>query len=107
MITIGNVKTYKPEDGVITIKVDRSSPLGNPFFMYSESERDMVCNKYERYFYRRLHNQNTTDRFKKELDRIYTLCFENDVVLLCWCYPERCHAETIKKYLEERLRREK
>lgn len=40
---------------------------------------------------------------KHELDRIIELAKNNDITLLCWCYPKRCHAETIKRYIESKL----
>ncbi len=97
MIKIGNITTFKP-DGSITIKVDRSSPLGNPFYMGNESLRDFVCDRYEAYF-----NAPHPIIFNDELNRIVELAKTNDITLLCWCYPKRCHAETIKKYIDKIL----
>ena len=28
---------------------------------------------------------------------------EHDICLACWCAPKRCHAETIKKFIEKYL----
>jgi uncharacterized protein YeaO (DUF488 family) len=100
MIKIGNIKTYKKDDDYISIKIDRSSPLGNPFYMQDESKRDYVCDKYEEYFNNKINDNDIV--FMKELDKIYNLAINNDIVLLCWCSPKRCHGETIKRYLEKR-----
>lgn len=108
MIKIGNIKTFVP-DGSIAIKVDRSSPLGNPYMMHNESERDTVCDWYDDYFYDivgNLHSISKNNRFVDKLESIFELAKTEDITLLCWCYPKRCHAETIKRYLEERLVRE-
>lgn len=103
-IKIRNIRTFKP-DGSITIKVDRSSPLGNPFKMGNdESLRDLVCNNYERYFDNTVRVRHTI--FTNEVDRIVELAKTNDITLLCWCYPKRCHAETIKRHIEDCLKRE-
>ena len=99
-IKIGNIRTFKP-DGSIAIKVDRTSPLGNPFYMCNESVRDYVCARYEEYF-----NAPHPIIFNDELNRIVELARTNDITLLCWCYPKRCHAETIKRYVEDRLEKE-
>ena len=99
MIKIGNIKTYKKDDDYISIKIDRSSPLGNPFYMQDESKRDYVCDKYEEYFNNKINDNDIV--FMKELDKIYNLAINNDIVLLCWCSPKRCHGETIKRYLEK------
>lgn len=97
MIKVGNIRTFTP-DGSIAIRVDRSSVLGNPFYMYNESQREAVCDRYEEYF-------STTVKLRRkdfmdELHRIYVLSLEQDITLLCWCSPKRCHAETIKRYIE-------
>lgn len=97
MISIGNIQTFKP-DGSIAIRVDRTSPLGNPFFMAKEEQREEVCDRYEEYF-----DCPHTIIFNTELARIVELAKTNDITLLCWCYPKRCHAETIKRYLEKQL----
>lgn len=99
-IKIGNIRTFKP-DGSIAIRVDRGTPLGNPFYMCNESVRDYVCDRYEEYF-----NAPHPIIFNDELNRIVDLAKINDITLLCWCYPKRCHAETIKRYIENRLKQE-
>ena len=103
-IKIGNIRTFVP-DGSIAIKVDRySSPLGNPYYMRDESKRDSVCDDYEEYFNAMMYTDN---RFINEVNRICKLAETNDITLLCWCAPKRCHAETIKKYIEQKLEDEK
>ena len=100
MIRIVNIRNYKAVAGERLIKVDRTSALGNPFFMKDESHRDEVCEQYKDYFYRQL--VKSPDTFQQILD-IATISLEEDVALACWCYPKRCHAETIKEYIEEVL----
>ena len=101
MIKIGNIRTFK-SDGSVEIHVDRRSALGNPFIMKDEDQRIIICNKYEKWFNQKLRDSND-DYFKKELLKIYNVALEKDVTLLCWCYPNRCHAETIKRYLDDSL----
>lgn len=104
MIKVRNIRTFT-QDGSVSILVDRSSLLGNPFHMINESERDYVCDRYKQYFERRVHAGDR--RFREELSRIAEIAKESDVTLLCWCYPKRCHAETIKKWLDDYLKEEK
>lgn len=82
------------------IRVDRSSVLGNPFPMFSEAQRDEVCDKYKKYFDEKV--QNLTDvKFMNELYRILNIYRQyNYIELYCWCSPKRCHAVTIKAWLE-------
>lgn len=104
MIKIGNIRTYK-KDNSIPIKIDRSSVLGNPFYMQNESKRDFVCEQYETYFKDKIKNNDVY--FINELNRIYEICIKNDVTLLCWCSPKRCHGETIKRYIDEKIKEHK
>ena len=99
MIRIVNLANYKPTKGEILIKVDRSNKiLGNKFIMKNESERDYVCDKYQEWFYTQI-KENNKDVIE-ELNKIKELSLNNNIALGCWCYPKRCHAQTIKKFLE-------
>ena len=97
-IKVGNIRTHK-NDSTIGIKIDRSSVLGNPFYMSDESKRDLVCDNYQEYFDQKVQS-NTDVKFMNELRRIYELSLTSDITLLCWCSPKRCHGETIKRYIE-------
>ena len=99
-IRVDNIRTYKPGANEISIKVDRSTPLGNPYYMNDENERDKVCDKYAAYL---TASYNTKTDIADELNRITDALNHSDVVLLCWCYPKRCHAEEIIKLIKEKL----
>lgn len=95
MINIKNLKKEKPENQW-DIVISRPSPLGNPFFLKKDLDRNMVCDKYELWFHENI------DSLKKYLDQLNTKHKEYGILnLFCWCKPKRCHGETIKKYLEE------
>ena len=97
-ITIKNLRFEKPYQEW-QVKIDRSSILGNPYYMKSENERNTVCEQYETYFYNKIKNNDI--RFIAELKRLKKLLEKyNKLELYCWCYPKRCHGETIKQYLE-------
>lgn len=107
MIRIVNLRNYKLNANEVLIKVDRSSVLGNPFYMASETQRDFVCDKYAEYFSKRkdFEKQNMNidgidTTFIHKLIDIATEHLEHDIALGCWCYPKRCHAEVIKEYVE-------
>lgn len=101
MIVVKNLRNEKPRY-LYQVKVDRSSVLGNPFYMASESARDEVCDKYEKYFNEQI---KTNARFKLELDRLCTTYkVFGKLELYCWCAPKRCHAETIKRYIESEVK---
>lgn len=98
MINIKNLRNEKPINPW-DVRVDRKSPLGNPFFMKYESERDLVCEKYKEWF----HEELFDSVIQAELAILYDLLVKyGKLNLFCWCFPKRCHAETIKKYLENK-----
>lgn len=98
MIRIKNLRNEKPTQ-IWQVKVDRSSVLGNPFYMATENQRDEVCRKYEEYFNKKIESDI---RFREELRRLYKIHRDyGKLELFCWCAPKRCHAETIKKFLEK------
>ncbi|XZH79068.1 NADAR domain-containing protein (plasmid) [Clostridium perfringens] len=99
MIRIVNLRNYKANPNEILIKIDRSNiALGNKFKMKSESDRDLVCNEYAKWFETQIKSSNSL--VLNELRRIYKLALKKDIALGCWCYPKRCHGETIKKFLD-------
>ena len=81
--------------------IGRGSPLGNPFVMKSEADRDAVCDQYQAWFDRKV--KNGDERVMNELRRLYRLAKKGDLVLGCFCAPKRCHGETIKAFLEAHL----
>ena len=104
MITIKNLRFSKPQHAW-QVRVDRASVLVNPFYMQNESQRDTVCNQYEVYFQEKM--QNTQSAFYKEIQRLQAVLQEyGHLELFCWCAPKRCHAESIKKYLENHYEKE-
>ena len=101
MIEICNLRKQKPIEPY-DVKVDRSSILGNPFVMRSEIERDSVCDKYELHFKSKI--KNKSERFLNEILNLINIYKKyNKLRLFCWCSPKRCHAETIKKYIEDNV----
>jgi hypothetical protein len=101
-IRIVNLRDYKLNPGEKLIRVDRSTPLGNPYFMHDESERDMVCDKYQELFDEIMSIDQSWyyADFRNCVHQIILASAKHDIALGCWCYPKRCHAETIKNYVE-------
>jgi hypothetical protein len=56
---------------------------GNPFKMPEDGDRDEVCVKHKGWL-------NNTTKGEKRLQRLHEL---KGKVLLCHCYPERCHGD--------------
>lgn len=77
------------------IRADRLSPFGNPYIMYHDAMRDIVCDNYHRYFHNRIRNDSTF----KRLIGIVATHLKDGKKLACWCKPARCHCDTIIEYL--------
>lgn len=90
------------------------SVLGNPYTHIKDKQtkasfvvrtREEAIEKYDRYF-DIMYSGNL--EFKKLVDEIYTKYVNGeDVYLECYCAPEPCHGEVIKKKLEQRLLKER
>ncbi|MGE0129305.1 MAG: DUF4326 domain-containing protein [Blastocatellales bacterium] len=94
MITIVNRKTWRGE----SVYVGRPSVLGNPFCIGKDGERSTVISKYRRWLWNEL--QRGSGLVFDELHRLAKLAKSGDLILACWCFPEKCHAETIKAAVE-------
>ena len=101
MIEIVNMRKEKPK-APYDIQVDRASILGNPFILKGESHRDEVCDKYNEYFHIK---KNDDVGFYSELKKLLNIYkYYGKIRLFCWCVPKRCHAETIKEWLEFKIK---
>lgn len=103
MIYIVN-KYRLPYIAGVLINIMRGSPLGNPFEMKdrSQEERDRVCDEYAVYISKKIAEKDTA--ICRELNRIYVLAKQGkNVYLQCCCAPKRCHGDTIKRIIEEKL----
>lgn len=102
MIRIGNIKNGSKGEYCGRKCYGRSgSPLGNPFPMRTEGDRDKSCSDYENWFNECIRNK--VPEILEEIERLLELAKRGDLTLLCWCAPKRCHCLTIKKYLESKL----
>ena len=97
MIRVVNLKNYVERNGEILFKIDRTSPVGNPFYMKSEKERDEVCDKYFSYFNKKIKEEGS---FRNYMILIYKTSLKKDIALGCHCFPKRCHGDVIKSFLE-------
>jgi hypothetical protein len=93
-------------DGWVKIRVDRSSPLGNPFEIGKDGTRAEVIAKFERYLADSILKEvgEMTEDEMKMLVHLLWIQEESrkgDVALMCWCKPLDCHGDEIKKLIEK------
>lgn len=98
--------------GTRTVRVDRRSPLGNPFVMGSEGERDVVCDAYaalltagaragtaaarivgEHYGFTGEVREWNGREAQEELERLRRIHAVHPLRLDCHCRGKRCHAD--------------
>ena len=80
----------------------RPSPLGNPFPMGNEADRDYVCDLYQQWFDRRIEAMD--EDVLRELRKIWSIgAKEGSVALACFCAPKRCHCDVIKGFFESHM----
>lgn len=101
MIRIINLRNYNAKKDEVAFRVDRRSPVGNPFYMHNESERDLVCDRYIEYFNSKINQEGA---FRDYINTLIETAKNKDIALCCWCYPKRCHSETIKEYIISQIK---
>ena len=101
MIRILNKKTdVIPADSVY---VGRPSPIGNPFHIGEDGTREEVIAKYKEW----LGKQDMHSDAAAEMCRLANLYIQTgELALVCWCAPEACHADVIKKYIQQMTMRD-
>ena len=103
VLNVVNKRTHVAEAGVVDVYCGRGSVLGNP---YSHKEgtkakfivesRDEAVDAYRKYFGKQM---VSNDAFVKEMRRIYKLAMYNEVNLICYCAPLRCHCSVIRAFI--------
>ena len=71
------------------VLVDRNTDWGNPFEMPADGDRDTVCDSYEDHYLP--HKPSLLSSLPKLRGK----------VLLCWCHPDRCHADALANLINE------
>lgn len=93
-ITVANKCTHRGSGEYI----GRPSPLGNPFMIGRDGNRDMVIEKYEAWL-TDIWNSGGSNAQLTELFRLAELADE-DLTLLCWCAPARCHGDVLVSFIK-------
>ena len=102
-IIIANIRTgaIKIDDRHVFL-IDRRTPVGNPYPLDDEANRDEVCDKYQVWFDDKIKVKDP--KVMGYLTALKTYLLKNGkIILLCWCSPRRCHGETIKRWLESNV----
>jgi hypothetical protein len=93
-MNIVNKKTHAPT--AQDVYIGRPSPLGNPYshldlrHTTKVANRDMAVELYGRWLLNKIR-----DNDPQVMQALGNL--KQDSVLVCWCFPERCHGEMIQR----------
>lgn len=79
-----NLVCWAEREG-IAVRVDRGSRYGNPFVLREDGDRNEVCDAYEQHYLP--HKPSIGDRIANGALQ--------GKVLVCHCYPERCHGDAL------------
>lgn len=104
-IRVVNMKHYRRKSNEVLMRVDRATVVGNPYVLRDESMRDDVCERYEEYFKRNV-QRGVNPQFRDYVVKLFKTAQTQDLALGCWCAPKRCHAETIKRFLDDALQKD-
>jgi ParB-like chromosome segregation protein Spo0J len=67
----------------LTVRIDRGSKFGNPFVLGEDGDRDQVCDSYRDHYM--THKPSIITRLPSLKGK----------VLICHCYPKRCHGDSL------------
>lgn len=96
-INVRNKKTYKNNGYYI----GRPSLLGNPFKITEGQTREKCIERYSYYIKNLIEKRE--EHVMKELESIFAgLVATGRVDLLCWCAPEPCHGDVIRRLIQNR-----
>ena len=99
------IRVARKGQGLGGVYVGRPTPLGNPFRLLREEDRDQVVARYAAWLEEELHRGNR--EVARALEELYQrLKRRGDITLLCFCAPRRCHGEVIAEHLKRRAEAE-
>lgn len=80
--------------------IGRSSPLGNPFVIGKDGNRDEVITKYVKWIGEIAMSHTIHGlRVRNEIKRLHALAQQGPLNLVCFCAPKACHGDVIKEIL--------
>ena len=103
VIKIVSVRELNPNDPNIfyvgrRVRKWHGSALGNPYRQGRDGDRRQVIEKYRQWLWSEIKRKGPA---YWELRRIVEMYKKDNAILLgCWCYPNPCHADVIKRAAE-------
>lgn len=86
-IIVKNKRNFKGEG----VYIGRPSPLGNPFCMNGEGDRERVIAQYKEWLKDEYQRNSSIRKMLRAMADT-----QEDLILICWCAPKPCHGDVIK-----------
>ena len=93
-VRVANIRRFQAQPDEIPIYVGRGTPLGNPYRIQGCVSRKVAITKYKTWLQKHVISNNSPQHVM--FAQLVELARQYPLVLLCWCYPQPCHAEIIK-----------
>jgi hypothetical protein len=93
--TMGQINIVNKHQGASAgVYVGRPTLLGNPYRVQSDA-REQAVQRYRAWLRRQWQIGGEVKEALLELARAYKE--RDEITLICWCAPRRCHAEVIRE----------
>lgn len=108
MINVVNKKNHEPTK--YDYYIARPNPLGNPFTHKPNTKygriivdtREEAINNYEDWLKNKILEKD--EIILNELKKLVDFYKKNNQInLVCWCKPESCHGDILKKFIKNKL----
>jgi hypothetical protein len=93
-VVVYDIREYRGHDGEF---IGRGSPLGNKYNIGKDGTREEVIDKYKVWIQKEIDTGNR--EVIEELQRLRRKLDYQDVDLLCYCAPRKCHGDVIAEVL--------
>lgn len=104
-ITVKN--KYKHAPSIYDIYIGGGSPLGNPYLINDKigDTRSVVIERYKQWLSNKVVEEDP--HVLRLLNTIAKKSMDGDPVhLVCFCAPQRCHGDVIKKLIDDAVKLE-
>lgn len=102
-VTVVNKHTHVPTAD--DVYIGRGSPLGNPHAITATVTRDRACAMFAGHLTERLAAADKS--VVREMDKIANKSLQGEPVnLVCFCAPQQCHGDYIKKLVDKAVSEE-
>ena len=85
-------------ENVPVYRIDRTTILGNPYFIGKDETREQVIEKYRLLLPQQY---NLLSFVKDRIDEMLEKAKTHPILLACWCSPLPCHGDVIKDFLND------